>query len=65
MDPAQLTIAGILCSGIVTLAGVVKLLWSKVEANSTALKTELIECEEDRKNLWKKIGELGNKIEKN
>ena len=63
MDATQLTIAGILMSGLVSLAGVVKHLYAKMEADRVEqnrrhsadmadVKTRLNECENEREKLW-------------
>lgn len=47
---------------IVTLAGVVAILWAVVIANYKKLEKRTEECEKDRLNLWRTISELRERV---
>lgn len=47
---------------IVSLAGVVAILWAVVISNYRKLEKRTEQCEEDRLKLWKTIAELRERI---
>jgi len=47
---------------IVSLAGVVAILWAVVIANYKKLEKRTEVCEQDRLNLWKTISELRERV---
>ena len=60
----DMTMNGMLLSAIGTLGGIVAYLWKQLTTNYNEIKIKSIECEEDRKELWKDRAELWEELAK-
>ncbi len=51
-----------LFAAVLSLAGVIVILWTRIEAKAKETDAKLSDCEEDRLRLWEKLAEIAAKF---